>query len=387
MTAYNTIDIHNKLVRENAAEALHYGLIDDATYTHVIEASPVKLYIPNYFIRIGLGILTVIAGLFSCFLLGLLFDLSRPVGSGVFLFFMAALSYTALELFVNSKKYHNAGIDNALQLLTIILLLSGCWVISISDSSLLSTGVCFIVCSWMCYRFIDAFTSMMAYLFFFLYVYFLYIQVAGSAVAGAPFLMMAVSAGVYFLINSVSRSNKWLHHKYCTECIKLFAVVTFYISGNYFVVSEVNSSNVIFITSGGAIPPPWMFWVFTICTPVGYLLYGINKRSLLFIRVGILALAATVLTIRYYHTVIPADAALMLAGGLLIAVSYALIRYLHAPKYGYSFVPSFTDNKNSPGAEAVIIAQAFGGTHASAAHHGTEFGGGQSGGGGATGDF
>ncbi len=389
MTAYNTTDLNNKLVNENADEAFYYGLIDAGTCTTITTTHPVRLYTPNYFIRIGLGFLATTACLFSGLLFWMLFGISNVDAIESFLFFLSAACYITLELFVTSKKYYNAGIDNILLFAVVSFLFGGCTLQDVNSNYIMSTGLCFIACLWMSYRFVDAFAGVLAYVFFFLFIYFDFTHFFAASQTAAPLLMMAVSAAAYFLVKKISIQQKWMPYTYCADCIILLTLATFYISGNYYIVRE-GTGNLFFGIRGEETNTAplfsWLFWIFTICTPVAYLAYGINARSLLFIRTGILALAATILTIRYYHTVIPADVALMLAGAILIVISYLLIKYLRTQKRGYAFdAPTYND-KNTPDAEALIIAQAFGHKH-SVPERGVEFGGGSSGGGGATGSF
>ena len=73
MQAYNYSDLYNKYVDEQATEALQTACISNESYNRILQAYPSKLYTPNYFIRIALGLLTIVAVLFSGLLLWLLF--------------------------------------------------------------------------------------------------------------------------------------------------------------------------------------------------------------------------------------------------------------------------------------------------------------------------
>ena len=99
-------------------------------------------------------------------------------------------------------------------------------------------------------------------------------------------------------------------------------------------------------------------------------------------------IAAIVFTVRYYYHILPAETAMVIGGILFIVLAYALIRYLHEPKYGFTYKeqdePFFMDKLN---AESLVIAQTFSGPSLPATDTGTQFGGGTGGGGGATGEF
>jgi len=129
----------------------------------------------------------------------------------------------------------------------------------------------------------------------------------------------------------------------------------------------------------------WFFWTFTIITPPAYLFWGILKKNILFIRTGIGLIAATIFTIRYYYTFFPAEIEMLVIGMLVIGISYILIKYLRTPQHGFSFEKDTYNKNDLRNAEALIIAQAFGKKEVES--RGFEFGGGSSGGGGATGDY
>src|SRR5678809_941796 len=112
--AYKNSYLYNKYVREQASEGFHGKSISAASYEKIVQAHPFDLYTPNYFIRIALGLLTIVAVLFSTLLIWLISGESGDNATVALLILTAVICYTALELFVRSKQYYNAGIDNVL---------------------------------------------------------------------------------------------------------------------------------------------------------------------------------------------------------------------------------------------------------------------------------
>src|ERR1700733_8268156 len=110
MQAYSKIDLYNKYTREQAREALHTGCISTGNYNKILQAYLSKLYTPNYFIRIALGLLTVVAVVFSGLLLWLLSSASSSVAITTVLIFLAILCYIAIEVLLKNKQYYNAGV-------------------------------------------------------------------------------------------------------------------------------------------------------------------------------------------------------------------------------------------------------------------------------------
>ena len=96
---------------------------------------------------------------------------------------------------------------------------------------------------------------------------------------------------------------------------------------------------------------------------------------------------ATVFTIRYYYSIMPVEQ-VMTAGGMLLVISaYLIIKYLNTPKFGitdkeHAFEPSL----DSLQVEALVITETFQQVPAPR-DEAFKFGGGSSGGGGATGEY
>ena len=102
-------------------------------------------------------------------------------------------------------------------------------------------------------------------------------------------------------------------------------------------------------------------------------------------RTGLGLIAATVFTVKYYYTILPVEMEMLIAGAMLIAGSYVLIKYLKIPKYGFTSEDLYPSKKEAINAEALIIAETF---HKQPAIESDGlYGGGSGGGGGATGEF
>src|SRR5215212_1114718 len=111
MQAYKHTDLYNKYVVEQASEAFRRQGISAETYDKIVQAHPVNLYTPNYFIRIAIGLLTIVAVLFCTLLMWLLSDATSDSGFAALFILSAVMCYVALELFISSKQYYNAGLD------------------------------------------------------------------------------------------------------------------------------------------------------------------------------------------------------------------------------------------------------------------------------------
>jgi len=383
MIAYNTTDLDNESVCDQATAAFRHGTIDGETYKKILSSHKSNLYTPHFFIRIGLMILTLVIISFSAGLLGLLFGGFDSITA--FFIFMALVCYGSLELMVRKKQYFNAGIDNLLQWSTLFFLL-GAVLINNSYEFTLMSLLMFLASAWMAWRFVDALMSLVAYFSMLIFIFLVYVKFGDIAKATAPFALMMVSALIFFLIRRMQHKSSLRYHQFCFDVVMVCTLISFYACGNYFVVKEL--SNEMFhlqLQLSDPIPFGWLFWILTVTIPVIYIFTGLKKKDRIFLRTGLLLIAITVLTIRYYHEILAIEKAFLLAGIILVAISYACIKFLDTPKAGFTFEEDDTANKDLLQLEALILAETFG--KKVEAQPQMEFGGGSGGGGGAGGTF
>lgn len=386
MLIYSNIHLYNKYVQEQASEAFLDKNISAEAYKKILATYPSRLYTPNYFIRIALGVLTLVAIVFSGLLLGLIFQPSGFEGLIGLFFSFSVINYAALELLVKKNRYYNAGVDNLLLFFSAAFIVGTFMVKEYTYQNVAVSGVGMLVCLLLSVRFADGFMSMLSYMALFAFVFLLYIQFGSIAKATAPFLMTVVSAMVYILMESLVRNEKMLFYRYCCKCIMLLTLLTFYASVNYFVVKEL--SNEMFnlhLALKDTIPLGWLFWIFTFVIPPAYIVYGIKEKDIMLIRTGLVLIVAAVFTFRYYYAIVPVEIAMLAGGSFLILISYLLIKYLKISRYGFSFDKNKTSGEERIDLKALIIAQVTG--KKTIADSGVEFGGGSFGSGGAGGNY
>ncbi len=385
MQAYKYNDLYNKYVDEQATNAMQSSCISVDSYTNILKAYPNKLYTPNYFIRLALGLLTIVAVFFSGLLMFLLFSASGTSGMIGLLIFLAISCYISLELFIQRKGYYNAGVDNILMVLGVIFLVSCFFVSDLQVPLLAIIAVVMVIALWMSIRFTDAFMASVFYCCFFAVIFLSYIRLGDIAKSTAPFIMMAVSALVYFVIKKLINSKTFMY-RFCFKAVMLLTLLTFYASGNYFVVKELG--NQMFnsgLALNDAVPAGWLFWVLTFVMPPVYIIYGVLKKDLLVLRTGLGLIAATIFTVKYYYTILTVETEMLIAGITLIALSYFLIRYLATPRSGFTSRDMHQGKRETLNIEALIIAETF--NKQPVVKSDGLYGGGSGGGGGATGEY
>src|SRR4029079_18756723 len=103
----------------------------------------------------------------------------------------------------------------------------------------------------------------------------------------------------------------------------------------------------------------WLFWIFTLLIPPAYIIYGVIKKDFLIMRTGLALIAATIFTVKYYYSILPAEVEMLGAGLMLVALSYALIKYLTMPTHGYTSGNIYQSKNDVLNVEALIVAETF----------------------------
>ena len=380
MIAYSENELYNYHVRHQAHGATESGDISMESYKQIEDAYPTKLYTPHFFIAIAVGLLTMIAVLFTGILTWLLTQAYSSSGMAVLSAFMTVACYSFLEWAVKNKNYFNAGIDNVL--MSLVLFFSAGVFLSYSDdvSWILFNAFLMLLALWLCLRFVDAFMAIVSCGFFLTLCFLLYLKSAPTAVEYFPFVIMGIIGVLYFFITKAKNKVKFVYEK-CLMVLTIFLLLAFYAAGNYWVVNQLRSS---ITPAPGPIGSTGIFWIFTFLIPIVYIVYGIIKKEVLHLRIGLLLIAMTVFTYKSYYALLPVEIEMLMLGLLLIAISYFLIKWLTASRHGYSS-QSIGDRPSWKNAESLIIGETMGGLYKTDESHLMD--GGSGGGAGATGEY
>lgn len=337
MKAYSDNDLHNLYLREQLSEAYSNGCITAEQHKELHESATVNLYTPNIFIRIGLALLTIVIVSFSAGLVALLTD-----GGGapsVFSIMLGGFSYGALELLLSAKKHYNSGVDNILLIATVLFIVTGVAIAFHDLNTGANTAMYFtacIVCSYLCYRFTDALMGAAAVVSLVMLSIVLFSSFLPIPIAHLPALLVCFL--IYRYANKIANNDSSIIYHSVFRSVALTALILFYLCGNILVIHEISSE---LTGNAGAIyfVSNIFYWTWTMLMPVVYISFGIRKRDIVLIRTGVLLVAVAVMTFRYYHSVMSVEAAMIIAGGLSLIISYFLIQYLRTPKHGFTFQP------------------------------------------------
>ena len=137
------------------------------------------------------------------------------------------------------------------------------------------------------------------------------------------------------------------------------------------------------ISKGEDIPFAYLFYFFNIFIPLAYLYYGIRKKSILFIRLGLLVSTLSIITFKYYF--IPGSTMLFItiSGAFLIIIALILFNLHKKTRHGFTQKKLLQERWASQDFAAIIASQTLGQSRIDNTSTGNSFKGGNFGGGGA----
>ena len=385
MIAYNRQSLDNLEIQKEAREAFEKQLLSADEYSRILGAHTHHFYLPNFFIRIGLFILTVIVGLFGLWILVLI---DNDLGTGKIermLIVCGVMAYGALELFIHKRKMKGSGVDDSLLWMASLFIVLGV-TLYVNDSfrAVPLYSLILAVALFGMGRYADRGMTLVAYGAFLCLIFYKATAWGELARAILPFFVIALSMGLYLLFTRFCSKPGLRHYHSCFTLLRVATLISLYGGGNYFAVRELNG-----VLSGhsGPIALGWLFWAFTLILPAAYMVRGMQKKDRLFIWVGLATTTATIFTIRYYYHVVPVELVMIAGGIVLITGVYGIFRYLQAPKHGLTGAASDAHPMEHLPVEGIVLAESFRNLGAQPADPGVRFGGGSTGGGGAGGQY
>jgi hypothetical protein len=390
MIAYNKTWLANLRLQNALEEDKLKGHITNAEFEAVADKYPVGFYTPGIFVRIGLFILTCIVVGFADGLLSLLFaSASDLIETPGWMFFLAILSYIALEVIINSKHHFRSGVDDALLFISALLFSVACGMLFSHYNVVYYVPVSaaiFVLSLYFSIRFADILMGAVCCAAFLAFVYFNWTKFIPSGMATIPFVIMLASGGLYWRCKGHGKHKMLADYHNCFTMAQIVFLLTLYAAGNYYIVQTL--SNEISGQPGRTIPFGVFFWLWTMVLPFVYIGFGIRKKDGLLLRIGLILVAGAIITFRYYYHVLSLDMALTIGGALVLGIAYAVMKYLKEPQYGFTYAEPVTEDMiDHLKVESLIVAETFAKAPTAPAEERTRFGGGDFGGGGSSSGF
>jgi hypothetical protein len=381
LIAYNIDNLDAQLIREQANIWQKKGWINSAFFDKIKAHFLVDFYSPNIFMRVGAFIFCTIL-VWASFGLIMQFDSSYSENAlSSKALFMGIVCMAILEFIIRSRHY-KSGIDDA-------LLYNGLMLITWALSSFLKLDVDKLPFYWLflpvsilaAIRYTDTLITAIAYGCALAIVVLTTMKFPSIAPSVLSFVVMFFAVIMYFSSVKLQQNVAFRFWKNNLDVVEGLSLILFYASCNYYVLQQANET--YFENPTVALAP--LFWFFTFFIPVFYIYQGLKQKNRLILSMGLLGIAAGVATFRYYFHIMPMEVAAILAGALLLGISYFSIQYLKRHQTPFTY----EEDGEKPfyqQAESLIIAQSLGGTTPQEGEK-PLFGGGDFGGGGAGENF
>lgn len=396
MKAYNSTTIFNASIKQKSENWFAKNLISEQQYQSISNHYSNEFYTPNVFIKIVLFvfisfIILATVGMYSL-MVSALFSVAGNMLITVSCLMFAGACFFVLETLIKHKNFYNAGADEALLYAGLLFITGALFWITYSfhtESTLLIACLLFPFLAIAVLRYADKIITLVLCICAYTILFLIVMELGEISKMIMPFVLMAFSALLYFQTKKLKNKPSLYYWHSCIEVVQYISLIIFYMAGNYFIIRESSLSFFdLNLEDGQDVPLAILFYIFTAIVPIIYIYFGLKRKEKTLLWSGLILLAASAITFKYYFILGNAEIYLTIAGIILILVAYFSIQYFKIPKHGITFEEEKDANSFlKSNAEALIILEGLAPTTPGASEDGFEFGGGESGGAGSGGSY
>ena len=387
--AYNISELEKKIVLSEAENLYKSNVVTEEQWPKIQKALATKLYTPSIFIKILLFIVSIIGMLTIMGPIALIFG---NIGESGYQFLSFLLGGSILfftdQVLIKAKSHYKSGVTEA-------GIYSGLGFIAFAILGLDSLGwlayplVGLILAAFAAIRYLNLTALVLSIVFFVWIIFQTLLYIGGVVQALMPFIFMISFGLIYW---GSKRIESKLAKVFLIDqfiIIQTISLLLIYIAGNYFVVRELSVKMLdLTLADNQDIPFAFLFYGFTAIIPIAYVYWGLKQKSIMFIRVALLTLALSVITLKYYFSLGMPIVTITLSGGILIGLALLLLNYLKQIRHGYTREKLLNDKWSSPNLMAFIASQTLVGNQVQGSESNDPIpGGGSFGGGGAGGNW
>lgn len=360
MIVYDKKILQNEALVDEADALYKGGFISKDQKKFIEKELPVLKTQSNILVRIGFFLLGCLLYLSICGAISLFGLSGEHVFFEICCYIFAVVGFVGIELLAQ-QNYHNHGLDDAFILGA--LLNVGCAIgITTEGYELVIAFFVAVASLFMFLRYLHVLSmlvfcvSVTAFLFFGMFEF----GDIGKAIL--PFTAMIFAGVFYFLTKKRINDLKESYYYNGLLLANSFCLVLFYLSCNYLIVRELSAELLgTEVKPGTDIPFAFFFYGFTFIVPIVYLVQALKRKDRIMLWLSFLAIAFSIYTIRFYHSVLPIEVALTLGGVVLFAIAYFSIKKLKEKESGLTFKPDRINHSDSLlNAEALVVASTFG---------------------------
>jgi hypothetical protein len=384
--AYNSSWLKNLHIVKEAKQWMGSGLISKEQLEKIAEQHPSPFYHPNFIIRILLLLATfIVLGAITGLLILAVMDVDEAA-LAILSILYGLISLAVLDrVFIASKNHYKSGITEAILYHSILFIMMGC-IDFFEDSPAPYAVVLGVVFAFAAYRYLDLISTAGALGAFAWLVFYLLYQAGAAVQQVIPIVFIVLFTPLFFVFRKLRRNPEAEPWDACLTVAESICLLFIYAAGNYLVVRELSIELMnLELQDGQDIPLAFVFYGLTVIIPVLFLYFGIRNKDLVLIRVSLVVLAFSVFTFKYYFSLGHHEITLTVGGIIMLLISVSLLRWLKTPRNGYTRENILNEKWANSNAQAFIVSQTLGG--ASQPEHQPDWGGGESGGGGAASKF
>jgi uncharacterized membrane protein YgcG len=388
LLAYNLEELEKHEILSYAKDLNKSQVISQVQLDGIKNKVKSNLYSPSIFMRILLFILSLIGLSTVLGPVALIMGIDSEVGIRVEAFVVGFSILLLLDfVLIKESKHYKSGVTEA-ALVVGLVLFSGGLLGEPNYNPIIYLVYGLAITLFAAIRYLNSAGLIAALGFAGAIVFQVLYNFGGLAQALIPFAIMVLYALLFWGIKKLqSQKPSFIFDDYFTLS-KVFCLLMVYVAGNYFVVRELSVELMgVNIEPGGDIPFAFLFYFFTGFIPLGYLFYGIKRKSILFIRVALLTVVLSIITLKIYFSLGAPIVTITLSGAIMIGLALVLLRYLKEPKYGFTREKLLHDKWDSSELTAFVVSQSLSGHQVEVNDENSEYGGGSFGGGGAGSEF
>ncbi len=388
LLAYNLEELEKHEILSYAKDLNKSQVISQVQLDGIKNKVKSNLYSPSIFMRILLFILSLIGLSTVLGPVALIMGIDSEVGIRVEAFVVGISILLLLDfVLIKESKHYKSGVTEA-ALVVGLVLFSGGLLGEPNHNPIIYLVYGLAITLFAAIRYLNSAGLIAALGFAGAIVFQFLVSIGGLAEALIPFALMALYGCIYFLIRKLQNQKpSFVFDDYFTLS-KVFSLLMVYVAGNYFVVRELSIELMgVTIEPGSDIPFAYFFYFFTAFIPLGYLFYGIKSKSILFIRVALLTVVLSIITLKIYYSLGAPIVTITLSGAIMIALALVLLRYLKKPKNGFTREKLLHDKWDTSDLTAFVVSQSLSGHQVEVKDENADYGGGNFGGGGAGSDY
>ena len=387
MIVYNKQLLDNEVLADEANALYKGGFISKEQKKFIEKELPVLKSQNNILVRVGFFLLGCLLYGSICGAISLFGLSAENTFFKICCYIFAAVGFGGVELLAN-QEYHNHGLDDAF-ILNALLCLGVAIGITTEGYEMVIAFFVAVGSLFMFLRYLHVLSMLVFCLSATAFLFFGMFEFGDVGKAILPFVAMIFAGVFYFLTKKMMNHLSESYYYNGLLLANSFCLVLFYLSCNYLVVRELSAELLgTEVKPGADIPFAYFFYAFTFVVPVLYLVQALKAKDRIMLWLSFLAIAFSIYTIRFYHSVLPIEVALTLGGVVLFAIAYFSIKKLKEKESGLTFKPDrISHSDNLLNAEALVVASTFGMKPEVKTDSPMEFGGGGFSGGGSDGSF